>query len=89
MRAGVGGDADPPPKVAGASIVTVTLKEATARVPTQVEEFDGTPARPPDRAALKRKFNTLTRARYGAEADALFERLTGLENETELSWIGA
>ncbi len=80
--------ADPPPKVAGASIVTVTLKDG--RVLTrEVEEFDGTPARPLDRAALKRKFNTLTRARYGAEADALFERLTGLENETELSWIGA
>ena len=80
--------ADPPAKVAGASIVTVQLKNGRS-VSKQVEEFNGTPARPLDRAELKDKFMTLTRSRYGATASELFERLQGLENETDLSWIGA
>jgi 2-methylcitrate dehydratase PrpD len=80
--------ADPPAKVAGASIVTVLLKDGRS-LTKEVEEFDGTPARPLDRAALKDKFMTLTRVRYGAAADAIFERLCGLENETELDWVGA
>jgi 2-methylcitrate dehydratase PrpD len=80
--------ADPPARVAGASIVTVLLKNGRS-VTKEVEEFDGTPARPLDRAALKDKFMTLTRVRYGAEADPMFERLQGLENEAELGWVGA
>ena len=55
----------------------------------EVEEFNGTPARPLDQAELKDKFMTLTRVRYGGDAAAMFERLQGLENETELGWIGA
>jgi hypothetical protein len=55
----------------------------------QVDEFDGTPARPLDRAALRDKFVTLTRGHLGAEAAALFDRLARLEGETELSWLGA
>jgi 2-methylcitrate dehydratase PrpD len=79
--------AEPPTKVAGASIVTITLKDGRS-LTKAVEEFDGTPARPLDRIALKDKFTTLTRARYGSDADAIFERLQGLENETGLGWIG-
>jgi 2-methylcitrate dehydratase PrpD len=80
--------ADPPVKSAGASIVTVLLQNGRS-VAREVEEFNGTPARPLDRAALKEKFMILTRDRYGAAADPLFERLQGLERETELGWIGA
>jgi 2-methylcitrate dehydratase PrpD len=80
--------ADPPTKVAGASIVTVLLKNGRL-LTKEVEEFNGTPARPLDRAELKDKFMTLTRVRYGAGADAIFERLQGLENETDLDWVGA
>jgi 2-methylcitrate dehydratase PrpD len=79
--------ADPPVKSAGASVVTVQLKDGRS-VTREVEEFNGTPARPLDRAALKEKFMTLTRLRYGAEAAAIFERLQGLENEVELGWVG-
>ena len=32
---------------------------------------------------------TLTRVRYGDEATAMFERLQGLEDETDLGWVGA
>jgi 2-methylcitrate dehydratase PrpD len=80
--------ADPPTRVAGASIVTVQLKNGRS-VSKEVEEFNGTPARPLDRVELKDKFMTLMRVRYGAAAGELFERLQGLENETELGWIGA
>jgi 2-methylcitrate dehydratase PrpD len=80
--------ADPPLKSAGASIVTVLLKDGRSFT-REVEEFNGTPARPLDRAELKDKFMTLTRARYGAEAAGLFERLQNLENEVELGWVGA
>ena len=64
-------------------------KKMESAVTKEVEEFNGTPARPLDRAALKDKFMTLTRARYGTGADGIFERLQGLETETELGWIGA
>jgi 2-methylcitrate dehydratase PrpD len=80
--------ADPPTKVAGASLVTVMLKDGRT-LTKEVEEFDGTPSRPLDRAALKDKFMTLTRERYGADAAELFDRLQGLENEVELGWVGA
>ena len=55
----------------------------------EVEEFNGTPARPLDRAELQDKFATLTRARYGARATELFNRLQNLENEAEVGWVGA
>jgi 2-methylcitrate dehydratase PrpD len=80
--------ADPPTKVAGASIVTIGLKDGRAFT-KEVAEFNGTPARPLDRAELRDKFMTLTRARYGAAAGGLFERLQNLENEAELGWVGA
>lgn len=80
--------ADPPVKTAGASIVTVHLKNGRS-VTKEVAEFNGTPARPLDRAELKDKFMTLTRTRYGAEAAGIFERLQGLEDERELGWVGA
>jgi 2-methylcitrate dehydratase PrpD len=80
--------ADPPTQVAGASVVTVQLKNGRS-LRKEVEEFDGTPARPLDQEALRDKFMTLTRTRYGTAASALFERLQSLENELELGWVGA
>jgi 2-methylcitrate dehydratase PrpD len=80
--------ADPPPKVAGASVVTVLLKDGRS-VTKEVDEFNGTPARPLSQAELKEKFMTLTRVRYGPDAAAIFDRLQGLENEVDLSWVGA
>lgn len=80
--------ADPPTKVAGASIVTIRLKDGRAFT-REVEEFNGTPARPLDRAELRDKFMILMRRRYGADAGALFERLQNLENEAEVDWVGA
>jgi len=80
--------ADPPTRVAGASIVSIRLRNGIAFT-REVEEFNGTPARPLDRAELRDKFMTLTRTRYGADAAALFERLQNIENEADLSWVGA
>lgn len=80
--------AEPPTKVAGASIVTIQLQDGRSFT-REVEEFNGTPARPLDRAELRAKFMTLTRTRYGAQAAGLFERLQNLENEAELGWVGA
>jgi 2-methylcitrate dehydratase PrpD len=80
--------ADPPTKIPGASVVTVLLKDGRS-LTKEVEEFNGTPARPLDRAALKDKFMTLTRARYGAKASGVFDRLWNLEDEVELGWVGA
>jgi 2-methylcitrate dehydratase PrpD len=80
--------ADPPTKVPGASIVTIMLKDGRC-FSREVDEFNGTPARPLDRDELRDKFTTLTRVRYGAEATKLFERLQDLENEPDLGWVGA
>jgi 2-methylcitrate dehydratase PrpD len=80
--------AEPPLTVAGASIVTIRLKDGRSFV-RRVEEFDGTPARPLDRAALREKFVTLTRGHLGPGAVTLFERLQDLEQETNLAWLGA
>ena len=46
--------ADPPLKVAGASIVTIVLKDGRLFT-REVEEFNGTPARPLDRARTARQ----------------------------------
>ncbi len=51
-----------PTKVAGASIVTIQLKDGRS-LTREVEEFNGTPARPLDRRELRDKFTTLTRVR--------------------------
>jgi len=80
--------ADPPTRVPGASIVTVLLKDRRSLI-REVEEFNGTPARPLSRDELRDKFTTLTRVRYGGEAAGLFDRLQTLETETDLGWIGA
>jgi 2-methylcitrate dehydratase PrpD len=80
--------ADPPTKVAGASIVSIQLKDGRS-LTREVEEFNGTPAKPLNRNQLRDKFATLARARYGTQAVALFERLQSLESETDLGWIGA
>jgi 2-methylcitrate dehydratase PrpD len=80
--------ADPPTKVAGASIVTIVLRNGRSFT-HEVAEFNGTPARPLNRAELRDKFMTLTRKRYGAAAAGLFDRLQNVENEAELGWVGA
>jgi 2-methylcitrate dehydratase PrpD len=80
--------AEPPTKVAGAAIVGITLKDGRS-LTREVEEFNGTPARPLSVAELRDKFVTLSRGRYGAEAGALFDRLQALEDERDLSWVGA
>jgi len=75
--------AEPPTRVAGASIVTVRLKDGRSVV-REVEEFDGTPARPLSRAALRDKFMMLM-----GGGEPLFERLQGLENEADVRWVGS
>ena len=79
--------ADPPPATPGASVVTLVLKNGRT-LTRAVADFDGTPARPLSRAALRDKFMLLTQARHGENAAALFDRLWTLENETNLDWIG-
>jgi 2-methylcitrate dehydratase PrpD len=78
--------ADPPTRVAGASIVTVRLKDGRS-VTREVEEFDGTPARPLARSELRAKFMMLMGAADAARAAELFERLQNLESETDVSWL--
>jgi 2-methylcitrate dehydratase PrpD len=68
--------------------VTIRLRDGQT-VARQVDEFDGMPARPLTRAALRDKFTTLMRGSdVGAAADA-FERLQNLEDAADLQWVGA
>jgi 2-methylcitrate dehydratase PrpD len=78
--------ADPPPSIAGASNVTVWLKDGR-RIAREVEEFDGTPARPLTHDALRDKFTTLMGTANPTQSAQLFERLQSLENEAALDWI--
>ncbi|HME21428.1 MAG TPA: MmgE/PrpD family protein [Acetobacteraceae bacterium] len=80
--------ADPPTRIAGASIVTVWLKNGRS-ITREVEEFDGTPARPLNRAELREKFMMLMGARRATQATELFDRLQNLENEADTRWLGA
>ena len=78
--------ADPPSNIAGASNVTVWLKGGR-RIAREVEEFDGTPARPLTREALREKFTTLMGTANPTRSAQLFERLQSLENEAAVGWI--
>jgi 2-methylcitrate dehydratase PrpD len=78
---------DPPTRVAGASIVTVVLQDGR-RMTREVEEFDGTPARPLNRGELRDKFMMLMGAPRAGQAGGLFERLQNLESEADLPWLG-
>ena len=80
--------AQPPTGVAGASIVTVRLKNGRS-IAREVEEFDGTPSRPLNRAELRDKFMMLMGAPNAARAAELFERLQNLEDEADIRWLGA
>jgi 2-methylcitrate dehydratase PrpD len=80
--------ADPPTRVAGASIVTVWLKSGRS-VTREVEEFNGTPARPLHHAELREKFMMLMGAGRAAQAPELFDRLQNLEGEADTGWLGA
>jgi 2-methylcitrate dehydratase PrpD len=68
-----------------ASTVTVYLKDGRHEK-RRIEEFAGTPANPLDRDGLRRKFLFLARGYVGSEA--LYERLQGLEDESDVRWIG-
>ncbi|HEX4172116.1 MAG TPA: MmgE/PrpD family protein, partial [Acetobacteraceae bacterium] len=77
----------PPPRTPGASAVTIRLRDGRL-LAREVDEFDGTPARPLSRAALREKFMTLMRASGAGEAVDAFDRLQNLEDEADLGWIG-
>jgi 2-methylcitrate dehydratase PrpD len=70
-----------------ALIVTIRLHDGS-ELARAVDEFDGTPNRPLDQAALRDKF-TMLMARPDDEAARTFHRLQNLENEADLQWIGA
>jgi 2-methylcitrate dehydratase PrpD len=74
----------------GASIVTVHLNNGRCLV-HEVDEFDGTPARPLNCAELRAKFMMLMAGlpHGGSRAGNWFERLQDLENEQEVRWLGA
>jgi 2-methylcitrate dehydratase PrpD len=78
--------ANPQAKIAGASIVTVHLKDGRS-VTREVEEFNGTPARPLTRVELRDKFALLMGPANAGRAGELFERLQNLELETDLRWL--
>ena len=65
-------------------MVAVLLKDGRS-IAREVEEFDGTPARPLNRAELRDKFMMLMGA---AHAGGLFERLQNLEDEADVRWLG-
>ena len=69
-----------------AATVTVTLRDG--RVLTrEMTGFKGTPAQPLDQVELRDKFLLLTQHRRHQDMMRMFERLQGLENETNLDWI--
>ena len=79
--------ADPPTRVAGASIVTVRLKDGRS-VTREVEEFNGTPAQPLTRAELRDKFVMLMGSAKATGAVEMFERLQNLEDQKDVRWLG-
>jgi 2-methylcitrate dehydratase PrpD len=78
--------AAPPTRVAGASNVTIRLKDGR-HVAREVEEFNGTPARPLNRAELRDKFMMLMGTVDTSRAAEMFERLQSLENEPDVRWL--
>ena len=80
--------ADPPLPTPGASRVAIRVRDGRIMA-RQVDDYDGTPARPLGRAALRDRFTMLMRASGAAHAAGVFDRLQDLENEPDLGWIGA
>jgi 2-methylcitrate dehydratase PrpD len=78
--------ADPPPHVAGASMVTIRLRDGRS-LTREVEEFDGTPARPLSRAHLRDKFAMLMGDADAGHVTEVFERLQNLEHEADVRWL--
>jgi 2-methylcitrate dehydratase PrpD len=75
------------PETYGSLASTATVRLKDGRVLTRrVEEFKGTPADPLDEAELRQKFLYLTKR--VKNADRLFDRLLGIEDEARLDWIG-
>jgi 2-methylcitrate dehydratase PrpD len=69
-----------------ASTVTVTLKDGRVLTRT-VDDFPGTPQSPLDQAALREKFNLLTRHCPRDAMNRLFERIWRIEDERDLDWL--
>ena len=66
--------------------MTITLKDG--RVLTrQVAAFKGTPENPLDATEMRDKFLMLTGHCDHAAMNTMFDRLQGLEDETNLDWI--
>jgi 2-methylcitrate dehydratase PrpD len=80
--------ADPPPRVPGASKVTIRLKNGEV-MSREVDEYDGTPNRPLGRADLRDKFLMFVRGSGMPEAASTFDRLQNIEEEADLHWVGA
>lgn len=66
--------------------VAVTLKGGRT-VTRTTTEFQGTPARPLDRAGLREKFMLMSKRFPQADMARLFDRLQNIENERNLDWI--
>ncbi|MSP93908.1 MAG: MmgE/PrpD family protein [Alphaproteobacteria bacterium] len=66
--------------------LAVTLKNG--RTLTKLTtEFQGTPARPLNRAGLREKFMLMSKRFQRAEMERLFDRLQNIETERNLDWI--
>ncbi len=78
--------ADPPTRIAGASMVKIWLKDGRC-IGREVEEFDGTPARPLNRDQLRDKFMMLMGTANATRVMQVFERLQNLENATDVGWV--
>ena len=66
--------------------VAVTLKDGRTLTRTTTE-FQGTPARPLDRAGLREKFMLMSKRFREADMARLFDRLQNIESERNLDWI--
>ncbi|WP_345816463.1 MmgE/PrpD family protein [Paraburkholderia sp. PREW-6R] len=74
-------------KNALATVTRITLDNGTTYELAQ-NDFPGCPSTPLTPAQLRSKFLRMT-TRLGSAADALFERLDQIENETDLHWLDA
>jgi len=78
--------ADGQPRSNLTATVEVTLKGGST-FSRRVVDFQGTPARPLDRAGLKEKFMLQTKRFPAVQMERLFDRIQNIENEPTLDWI--
>jgi 2-methylcitrate dehydratase PrpD len=69
-----------------AATVTITLKDGRV-LKRQVSAFKGTPEHPLDATEMRDKFLMLTSHCDRGAMNTMFDRLQGLESETNLDWI--